>query len=101
MKRFVCIECKKPIRKNSKSAYIHRGCWIQLREKDERHFDFLFANDREKRPKTLAIKPIEDDDIDLAIQEIKDIINKEKPANYEIDKSVTYAVDIAGNIISI
>ena len=103
MKRFICLECKKPIRKNSKSVYIHRSCWIQLRDKDERHFDFLFANDREKRSKMVAVKPVveEKDIVDLEIEEINQIINDEKPVNYEEDTNVYYVVDIGGNEIKI
>jgi len=81
-----------------------------MREKDERYLDFLFCKDREKQKKVVSFKTIdnippiieeEPDEVDEAIQDIKDIINDAKPENYDADKSVVYQVDIGGNIIHI
>ena len=102
MKKHICLECNKPIRKNSKSAYIHRACWLSLRDKDERYLDYLFCKDRKREmAKILAIPTTEPTHLEDAINEIKEIINEEKPAEYELDKSITYSVDIAGNSILI
>ena len=102
MKKNICLECNKPIRKNSKSEYIHRACWISLRDKDERFLDYLFCKDRKREmAKTVAVPPAETTYLEDAIDEIKEIINDGKPPNYELDKSITYSVDIAGNIIDI
>jgi|SaaInl59LU_5_DNA_1037362.scaffolds.fasta_scaffold94122_1 hypothetical protein len=102
MKKYICLECNKPIRKNSKSDYIHRACWISLRGKDERHLDYLFCKDRKREmAKTLAISTTEPTHLEDAITEIKELINDEKPAEYELDSSITYSVDIAGNSILI
>ena len=110
MKKYSCVECGKQIRSNSKSNYIHRNCWLSMREKDERYLDFLFCKDREKQKKVVSFKTIdnpppiieeEPDEIDEAIEDIKNIINDAKPENYEADKSVVYQVDIGGNIIHI
>jgi len=51
--------------------------------------------------KTVAIPPAETTYLEDAINEIKEIINEEKPCDYELDNSITYSVDIAGNIIDI
>lgn len=107
MKKNICVECDKPIRKNSKSPYIHRFCWLKLREKDERYLDFLFCKDKTDKKKTVSVKTIDaikEDEGDLleeAIEDIKDIINAEKPPDYELDKNITYAVDVGGNTILI
>lgn len=114
MKKYSCVECGKSIRSNSKSNYIHRSCWLSLRQKDERYLDFLFCKDREKQKKVVSFKTIdnippiveeeeeqEEDHIDQAIDEIKELVNEAKPPNYEADKSVVYQVDIAGNVIHI
>lgn len=105
MKRYICVECDKPIRQNSKSAYIHRKCWIKMREKDERYLDFLFVRDKEQKKKVISVRTETDEDdddgLDKTIEDIKDMINREKPVNYEEDPSITYEVDIGGNIIKI
>jgi hypothetical protein len=85
-----------------------------LRQKDERYLDFLFCKDREKQKKVVSFKTIdnippileeeeeqEQDHIEEAIEDIKDLINEAKPPNYEADKSVSFQVDIGGNIIHI
>ena len=103
MKKYICVECDKPIRQNSKSAYIHRKCWIKMREKDERYLDFLFVRDKEEKKKVISIRTgtDENDDLDDTIEELKDMINSEKPVNYEEDPSITFEVDIGGNTIMI
>ena len=103
MKKYICLECSKPIRQNSKSPYIHRSCWLSLRDKNDRCYDFLFCKDKQEQKKTITIKPVEEeeDPVEVAIEEIKEIINDAKPPNYEADKSVVYQVDIAGNTINI
>tara|TARA_R110001632_G_scaffold225980_1_gene359281 strand:+ start:2344 stop:2502 length:159 start_codon:yes stop_codon:yes gene_type:complete len=51
----------------------------------------------------VAVKPVveEKDIVDLEIEEINQIINDEKPVNYEEDTNVYYVVDIGGNEIKI
>jgi len=100
MKRYICVECNKPIRQNSKSQFIHRRCWINIREKEERYLDFLFVRDREKKAKTISVKT-QNTELEDTIDEIKDIVNRDKPTEYEEDNSISYVVDIGGNEILI
>jgi len=71
-----CVECRKTLRNyESGDKKIHRKCWMNLRDKSERHYDFLFCKDKSKR-------------------ELK------KMAIIQPDKEYTEMIDIAGNIIS-
>lgn len=57
-----CVECDKTLRNYNKGdKKIHRKCWMLLRDKSERHYDFLFCKDkdREKQKKTILIPPID------------------------------------------
>ena len=103
MKRYICVECNKPIKQNSKSAFIHRKCWLQLREKDERYLDFLFVKDKEQKKKVVSVRTEEEEreNNEDYVNEIIDMVNANKPVNYEEDQTVTYSVDIAGNEILI
>ena len=59
MDRVKCIECNKTLR-NYKfgDKKIHRKCWLNLRNKNERHLDFLFCKDKSKREmKKMTIIP--------------------------------------------
>jgi hypothetical protein len=55
-----CIVCKKTLRNyQPHEKPIHRICWLKLRQKDEKHLDFLFCKDRakDKMKKSLIIEP--------------------------------------------
>ena len=57
-----CVECHKTLRNYNKGdKKIHRKCWMSLRDKSERHYDFLFCKDkdREKQKKTILIPPLD------------------------------------------
>ncbi len=57
-----CVECNKTLRNYNKGdKKIHRKCWMLLRDKSERHYDFLFCKDkdREKQKKTILIPPLD------------------------------------------
>ena len=99
-----CIICSNPLKVDTNKP-IHRKCWLKTRDFEDRYLDFLFMNDRKHKPpaKSFVIKPCDSDEdsLDMAIEEIKQIINEAKPLNYELDSSVSYECDIAGNIISI
>ena len=48
MLREKCIECGRTLRNYKKGdKLIHRACWIKMRDKDDRRFDFLFCKDRQ------------------------------------------------------
>lgn len=100
MKRYICVECNKPIRQNSKSAFIHRICWLKLREKDERYLDFLFVKDKEEKKKVISVRTETEENEDY-VNEIIDIVNANKPAEYEEDPTIQYTVDIGGNTVLI
>lgn len=71
-----CVECDKTLRNYVKGdKKIHRKCWMNLRDKSSRHYDYLFCKDKDKREmkKMTIVEPI---------QEFPELI------------------DIAGNIIS-
>lgn len=49
-----CILCDKTIKKfakwnDSKQRSVHRKCWLNFRDFGDRHFDYLFAGDRNKK----------------------------------------------------
>jgi len=57
-----CVECHKTLRNYNKGdKKIHRKCWMSLRDKSERHYDFLFCKDkdRDKQKKTILIPPLD------------------------------------------
>ncbi len=75
-----CIECNKTLRNYKKGEKpIHRKCWLKLRDKDDKIFDFLFCKDRPKE-QMRKVKVI--DCVPPIIEEPQDVI------------------DIAGNIIT-
>lgn len=96
-----CVVCSKPLKVNTCKP-IHRKCWLKTRDFNDRYLDFLFVNDRKHKPpsKSIVIRPCESESDD-EIEEIKKIINDAKPVDYEINPTITYAVDIGGNIITI
>ena len=57
----ICVECHKTLRNYSKGdKKIHRKCWMSLRDKSERHYDFLFCKDKARdMKKTLLIPPLD------------------------------------------
>ncbi len=105
MNKGVCIICKKKLKRNTGKP-IHRKCWLMLRDFDERYLDCLFLiNKQDKTPaKSISVKPTdytENNFLDDAIDEIDTQIREKQPLNYELDDSITYDIDIAGNIIEI
>ena len=54
--KIICIECKKTI-KESKAKPIHRSCWLKIRSKEDRCYDFLFCKDKKNIAKTKIITP--------------------------------------------
>ena len=62
MQREKCIECGRTLRNYKKGdKLIHRACWIKMRDKDDRRFDFLFCKDRPMREmkKCIVVSPTE------------------------------------------
>jgi hypothetical protein len=58
-----CVECDKTLRNYVKGdKKIHRKCWLNLRDKSERHYDYLFCKDKDKREmkKMEIVKPIDE-----------------------------------------
>ena len=47
MSREKCIECNKTLRSyEAGKPKVHRACWIKMRDKTDRHYDFLFCKDK-------------------------------------------------------
>lgn len=64
--KFKCVVCKKTMRNYQPGEKLcHRICWMKLRNKDERHLDFLFCKDKKKEQmkKTIIISPEQDSDL--------------------------------------
>ena len=62
MQREKCIECGRTLRNYKKGEKrCHRSCWIKMRDKDDRRFDFLFCKDRPMREmkKCIVVSPLE------------------------------------------
>jgi hypothetical protein len=105
MNKGVCIVCKKRLKRNIGKP-IHRKCWLMMRDFDERYLDCLFCvNKQDKTPaKSISVKPCdktEEDFLTDAIEELNSEILEKQPLNYELDDSVSYEIDIAGNTIEI
>lgn len=63
MDREKCVECGRSLRNYKQGAKrIHRKCWLNLRDKEDRRFDFLFCKDKKKElmKKTMTFEPIMD-----------------------------------------
>ena len=63
MQREKCIECGRTLRKYKKGEKrCHRSCWIKMRDKDDRRFDFLFCKDRPMREmkKCIVVSPTDE-----------------------------------------
>lgn len=72
-----CVECKKKVR-NTVSELICRKCWLNIRDKEDRCFDFLFCKDKREMKKTKVFTPVEETVVDIAGNIIdKDIKEKE------------------------
>ena len=83
MSRDKCIECNKTLRNYSAGKpRVHRSCWLKLRDTTDRHYDFLFCNDKREMKKTKYIKP-----------------ETLPPINEEED--YTFILDIKGNLLKL
>lgn len=63
MQREKCVECGRTLRKYKKGEKrVHRACWIKMRDKDDRRFDFLFCKDRPMREmkKCIVVSPTDE-----------------------------------------
>jgi hypothetical protein len=105
MNKGSCVVCKKKLKRDIGKP-IHRKCWLMMRDFDERYLDTLFCVNKQNSvpAKSISVKPVDNTETDFlndAIEEINDILNETKPFNYELDSSITYDVDIGGNIILI
>lgn len=86
MSREKCIECNKTLRSYQPGKpRVHRSCWIKMRDKTDRHYDFLFCNDKREMKKTQYIKPE----------------NTLPPINEENEDNYTFVLDIKGNLLKI
>jgi hypothetical protein len=131
MERTKCVECNKTLRCYTRGdPKVHRKCWLKIRDKNERHLDFLFCKDKSKRemkkmkivhPDKLQPTPLKQDDIlppileeSVQILDIKGnlltipkqfIIEKSvlgfDDATSEEDKILNQIMDIAGNIYTL
>jgi hypothetical protein len=57
-----CILCKKTIKRFSKwndklSRKVHRKCWLNFRDFDDRHFDYLFTGNYKANKSLITIVP--------------------------------------------
>ncbi len=57
-----CVLCKKTIKKFAKwnddvIRPVHRSCWLNFRDYEDRFADILFCGDRKNTKKSLTIKP--------------------------------------------
>ncbi len=86
MSREKCIECNKTLRSyQAGKPKVHRACWIKMRDKTDRHYDFLFCKDKREMKKTQYIKP--DDSL--------------PPINEDNEDNYTFVLDIKGNLLKI
>jgi len=77
-----------------------------MRDFDERYLDTLFCVNKQNTvpAKSISVKPLDNTETDFlneAIEEINDMIKENQPFNYELDSSITYDIDIGGNVIEI
>ena len=86
MSRINCIECNKSLRNYSAGKpRVHRSCWLKLRDTSDRHYDFLFCNDKKNLKKTEYIKPE----------------NTLPPINEDNEEDYTFILDIKGNLLKL
>jgi len=91
MSRINCIECNKTLRNYSAGKpRVHRSCWLKLRDTSDRHYDFLFCNDKKNLKKTEYIKPINGT-----------VENKLPPINEDNEEDYTFILDIKGNLLKL
>ena len=91
MSRINCIECNKTLRNYSAGKpRVHRSCWLKLRDTTDRHYDFLFCNDKKNLKKTEYIKPINGT-----------VENKLPPINEDNEDNYTFVLDIKGNLLKL
>ena len=91
MSRINCIECNKTLRNYSAGKpRVHRSCWLKLRDISDRHYDFLFCNDKKNLKKTEYIKPINGT-----------VENKLPPINEDNEEDYTFILDIKGNLLKL
>ena len=93
MSRIYCIECNKTLRNYSAGKpRVHRSCWLKLRDTSDRHYDFLFCNDKKNLKKTEYIKPINGT-----------VENTQKlpPINEDNEDDYTFVLDIKGNLLKL
>ena len=88
MNKGSCVVCKKKLKRDTGKP-IHRKCWLQMRDFDERYLDTLFCVNKQNRvpAKSISVKPIDDTETDFlsdAIDEIQSILNEKKPLTYEL-----------------
>ena len=58
-----CMLCKKTIKKFAKwndnvVRPVHRSCWLNFRDFEDRFADVLYCGDRKKTKKCIVIKPL-------------------------------------------
>lgn len=93
--------CKKKLKRDIGKP-IHRKCWLQMRDFDERYLDTLFCvNKQDSVPaKSMSIKPVDTTETDF-LDEMENEIRENQPILYELDDSITYEIDIGGNLLLI
>ena len=96
-----CMICKKKLKRDIGKP-IHRKCWLQMRDFDERYLDTLFCvNKQDSAPaKSMSIKPVDTTETDF-LDEMENEIRENQPILYELDDSITYEIDIGGNLLLI
>lgn len=105
MNKGSCIVCKKKLKRDIGKP-IHRKCWLMMRDFDERYLDTLFCVGKQNKTpaKSISVKPLDNTETDFltdAIEELNDEIREKQPLTYELDDSITYNIDIGGNVILI
>ena len=105
MNKGSCIVCKKKLKRDIGKP-IHRKCWLMMRDFDERYLDTLFCVGKQNKTpaKSISVKPLDNTETDFltdAIEELNDEIREKQPLTYELDDSITYNIDIGGNVIEI
>ena len=105
MNKGSCVVCKKKLKKSTGKP-IHRKCWLMMRDFDERYLDTLFCVGKQNKTpaKSISVKPLDNTETDFltdAIEEIDNQIREKQPLTYELDDSITYNIDIGGNVITI
>ena len=102
MRKGYCIYCDKKLKKQFNGKSVHRKCWLQNRQFDDRIFDSLFCIDRQETPaKSFSVKP-DNDEKDIYDSLIEDV-KREKQSLIDFDdcENDNLCYDIGGNLISI